>query len=405
MKTLLLLTTSFPYGEGEEFVSAELERASGFDRIVVCPCRPGVSSGPAKALPAGAEAVPLPAARRGRAAYLRVLARPCVPAELFRLLRSGRFSVGRAHELLFFMKDADRIFRGLKRLRLFRRGDEAVVYSYWFYDAAAGGALFSAFLRRRGVRVRQISRAHGFDVYPERKNGYLPMREFLLRREDGVYPCSEDGARALRSAFPRYAGKVRAAYLGTRDGGLGRASREPFHVVTCSYMVPVKRLSLIAQALRQAEFPVVWTHLGSGPEEAKVRALAGGFPPGVRAEFAGQRRNGEILEYYRETPVSVFLNVSSSEGISVSIMEACSFGIPVIATAVGGTPEIVSDGSNGFLLPADFTPRMLLDALDRVRKMDEAGYRSLCENARAVWAEKFDAAKNYEKFYGEISRQ
>ena len=49
-------------------------------------------------------------------------------------------------------------------------------------------------------------------------------------------------------------------------------------------------------------------------------------------------------------PVDLFLNVSEYEGVPVSVMEAQSFGIPVIATAVGGTPEIVNE-ENGFLLP------------------------------------------------------
>lgn len=404
MKILLLLTTAFPCGKGEEFLSAELERARGFDRILVCPCGAGAGGAPTRAVPRGAEYVPLPAVKSGRAAYLRVGARPCVLGEAFRLLRARRLTAGRLHELLFFMKNADRIFRGLRRLPL-PAADEVVIYSYWFYDAAAAGALFARFLRRKGAAVRQISRAHGFDIHPERaKYGYLPMRPFLLRRVGRVYACSQDGALTLRAEFPQDAAKIKTAYLGTRDCGPGRCAREPFHVVSCSYMVPVKRLHLIAQALRQADFPVLWTHLGSGPEEGRVRALAERFPPHVRAEFLGQRRNEEILGYYKKTPVSVFLNVSASEGISVSMMEACSFGFPILATGVGGTGEIVSDGANGFLLPADFTPRMFLDALRRIRAMKEEEYRSLCARSRGIWEEKFDAAKNYDRFYGEIGR-
>jgi glycosyltransferase involved in cell wall biosynthesis len=84
-------------------------------------------------------------------------------------------------------------------------------------------------------------------------------------------------------------------------------------------------------------------------------------------------------------------------------MEACSFGIPVVATDVGGTKEIVKNGENGFLIPKDFSPEKLLDVLRNLARMEEAQYGKLCANARRIWMEKFDAEKNYRKFYGELS--
>jgi colanic acid/amylovoran biosynthesis glycosyltransferase len=124
----------------------------------------------------------------------------------------------------------------------------------------------------------------------------------------------------------------------------------------------------------------------------------------VKAEFLGTRGNEEILAYYHSNDISAFVNVSSSEGIPVSIMEACSFGLPVIATAVGGTPEIVFHGKNGFLLPSDFSPQMFLEQLRRIRFMDADDYATLCSNSRRIWEEKFSADVNYKKFYSEISR-
>ena len=404
MKTLLLLTNSFPFGSGEEFLSAELKQSSGFDEIFVCPCSRKAASVQTKLLPAGVRCIPLARKSKGLTAYVRLWFRPCVQAELFRLLRAGRFSPGRVHELLFFMKNADEIFDALKRSISIRPGDSAVIYSYWLYDAAAAGVRFAAFLRKQGVRVRQISRAHGFDIHSERAAyGYLPMRAYLFRHLDHVYPCSDNGADVLKQNAGRYAAKITRAYLGTEDRGTAQQSRTPFHLVSCSYLVPVKRLHLIAEALKQADFPVVWTHIGSGPLEKELRAKAEELPPNVTAEFLGQRHNREILDYYKNNPVSVFVNVSSSEGIPVTIMEAYSFGIPAIATDVGGTHEIVSDGGNGFLLRADFSPHELLDRLQQLRSMGDAEYNVLCVNARRTWREKFNAPGNYKRFYEEIS--
>lgn len=400
MRILLLLTHSFPLGGGEEFLSAELKRASGFDRILVCPCSPAPGAARTKELPPGAECVPLERKPLGRSAYLRLLFSPGVPAELCRLLCSGRLTAARAHELLYFAKHAREICEALERAVPIEPGGSVTIYSYWLYDAAAAGALFAAGLRKRGVAVRQISRAHGFDIHSERaKHGYLPMRTFLFRRLDRIFPCSDDGAETLRREAGPYAEKIERSYLGTEDCGAGPRSREPFRIVSCAYMVPVKRLHLIAEALKQADFSVVWTHLGSGPLEPEIRAMARELPPNVTAEFPGQLGNGEILNYYRSAPVSAFVNVSESEGVPVSVMEACSFGIPVVATDAGGTRELVSDGRNGFLLPKDFSPRELLDDLRKLRDMPEGEYEALCAGSRTVWEKSFNADVNYPAFY------
>ncbi len=403
MKLLLLLTHSFPYSTGEEFLSGELPHVSGFDRVAVCPCCVKPEGVRTRELPAGMECYPLRRKTLGKAAYLRVLSLPCVRQECRRLLRSGRFSSGRGKNMLFFMKNALEIYDALRESKELSGADDVTIYSYWFYDAAAAGALLAANLRKRGVRVRLVSRAHGFDIHAERSEyGYLPMRFFLLNAVDRLFPCSMDGVRTITDEYPEFKSKLRVSYLGTRDAGEAPGSREEFHLVSCSYMVPVKRLHLIIEALRQADFPVRWTHLGSGPLETELKSLAEGLPPNVQAEFAGQMGNEAVLNYYKTHGVTAFVNVSSSEGIPVSVMEACSFGVPVVATDVGGTSEIVEDGKNGLLLPADFSPPELLAKLRALRDRSPEEYAGMCAASRSVWSEKFSADRNYGNFYREL---
>jgi glycosyltransferase involved in cell wall biosynthesis len=64
-------------------------------------------------------------------------------------------------------------------------------------------------------------------------------------------------------------------------------------------------------------------------------------------------------------PVDVFINISMSEGVPVSIMEAQSFGLPVIATDVGGTKEIMT-ATNGILLPSSPTIVEVADAMEYI---------------------------------------
>jgi len=380
----------------------ELNYISGFDRAVVCPC--GVKPGDiqTKRLKSGMECFPVSGCG---GSYARVIFNKNVIKEMASLLFSGRFYAGRAHELLFFAKNAANIYASLKNLPYLKDAGSVTIYSYWFYDEAAAGALLKGCLEKHGKRVRLVSRAHGFDIHAERaKYGYLPMRSFLFKNCDRVFPCSFDGGAVLKKEFPAYADKVRVSRLGTEDHGVKYGSRKKFRIVSCSYIVPVKRLNLIAEALGKADFPVIWTHIGSGPLEQEVRSAAAALPECVRCEFKGAMENAEIMDYYKKSDISVFVNVSSSEGIPVSIMEACSFGIPVVATGVGGTREIVREGENGFLLDKDFTADEFIDKLKAVRDLSDTEYERMCKKSRLIWQDGFSAEKNYGEFYGVLAK-
>ena len=101
---------------------------------------------------------------------------------------------------------------------------------------------------------------------------------------------------------------------------------------------------------------------------------------------------------YKENSYHIFVNVSESEGIPVSIMEASSFGIPVIATNVGGVGEIVENGYNGLLLNKDFLNRDLSVCLKSIACMVDNDYQTLRKHAREMWEERYNSSVNYSKF-------
>jgi glycosyltransferase involved in cell wall biosynthesis len=103
------------------------------------------------------------------------------------------------------------------------------------------------------------------------------------------------------------------------------------------------------------------------------------------------------MEYYRQNPVDVIVNVSESEGGSpVSIMEAVSCGIPAIATMVGGNPEIVSE-RNGILLRANPSPDEIAEAFFALLDNPE-DWRRKREGSRSVWQERYNAEQNFNAF-------
>ena len=88
---------------------------------------------------------------------------------------------------------------------------------------------------------------------------------------------------------------------------------------------------------------IKWTHFGDGIMMNQIKEMSRELPENIKIDFRGNVKNSDLLEVYKNNQFDLFLNVSLSEGIPVSIMEALSFGIPCIATDVGGTKEMVAE--------------------------------------------------------------
>ena len=108
-------------------------------------------------------------------------------------------------------------------------------------------------------------------------------------------------------------------------------------------------------------YPLEALIIGGGRREAELRQLAAELGLGPRVNFLGQRRDIPDLL----AAMDILVLPSYSEGVSLALLEAMAAGLPVIATAVGGLPEVVTDEVNGLLIP----PRdaeALARALDRL---------------------------------------
>ncbi len=261
------------------------------------------------------------------------------------------------------------------------------------------------FVRHRHPDLPLVSRAHRFDLYAEAHDpAYIPLQRFSLQSADAVFAVSTHGCEYLRSRHPAAADKVHVARLGVRDPGTRAARSEDgiLRILTCSRIEEVKRLDLavkgIAAFARQQPGVVVeWIHFGDGQLRDSVRAAAEReLPPSVEWSLRGETPNVEVLDHYRRNPVDVLLNVSWSEGLPVSMMEAQSFGVPVIGTAVGGVPEIV-DGEAGVLLSPNPTPTDIAAALSRFLS-DGSAVHALREKSRAHWEARYSAATNFRRF-------
>jgi glycosyltransferase involved in cell wall biosynthesis len=122
----------------------------------------------------------------------------------------------------------------------------------------------------------------------------------------------------------------------------------PVKVVTVGRLIPLKRVDKVMEAVSQCD-GVGLVIVGDGSERQRLEELVPAYGLANRVYFAGQRSKVETLALMAACDLLV-LN-STHEAFPHVLLEAMSLGLPVIATAVGGTPEIVQDGANGRLIP------------------------------------------------------
>jgi len=124
---------------------------------------------------------------------------------------------------------------------------------------------------------------------------------------------------------------------------------------------PQKSLGVALEALAAAP-GVTFAIAGDGPDRGRLERRAGELELDGRTRFLGSMPRESVLRLFRAADVSLLS--SSWENFPHTVVEALAVGCPVIATAVGGVPEVVRDGENGLLVPPD-DPEALAAAIRR----------------------------------------
>lgn len=279
------------------------------------------------------------------------LASAYVLRELIEGFRSGVFSrkyLKRVLNFLAFEKMFDNILKN--KIHITEEDSKNwVFYSAWYY----GTAFAMASAKKKLPNVKVVSLAHSFEI-DEEKNLYtkllfrklyhplLDQVSFISRNVCEMY--KENVVSSLNLSLTN----VNVDYLGTKKllPGKSNASTDgKLRVVSCSHLVPIKRIDMIFEALNNISgIKIEWTHIGDGSEMKKLKDLVSmKSNSDLKVILLGSIENKNIHEFYIKEPVDIFINTSASEGIPVTIMEALAYGIPVIATDVGGNSEIVKD--------------------------------------------------------------
>jgi len=409
MKKLILLTREFPFKNGETFLENEIDTLSDyFDKVIIYPidiCKNEIITRKINKKNIYIKPLNTISLRKRK---LKFILKSILLKKEYKENKSFLKNVYCQYFMNIVNNNYNLIVEDLKKEII--TGDEVYLYSYWLYTTAEIVCKLKKYFISQGITTKAFSRAHGFDIYEERNFlNYLPRREHILKNIDKVFPCSNDGKNHILELYPDYKEKIKTSYLGTYDQKIDSLYKfsDELRIVSCSRVVKVKRINIIIETLNLLEksnIKVSWTHIGGGPLYKKMVKLANKKLKSVNINMTDNVTNDKVYELYNKSDYDFFINVSSSEGIPVSIMEAISFGIPVIATDVGGTHEILVNNVNGFLVNKNISPMELKSVLIDSKKIENDKYLKMRDNSRRIWQEKFNAKDNYKKFVKEIEK-
>ncbi len=400
-KSIILLTKVFPFATGEEFLEEEIGfLAEAFPKIFIVATAVPEGAQQTRNLPQNVKCFVINETANKRLKYAKYVVKGSryifdsdVHSEFKGKGTKGKLGVvyiaGRSHVLANKISRIPEIAKSIEKT-------DTILYSYWFADLPYVSVLLRRIAKNNGIKI--VSRAHGYDLYEYRNaSGYIPFRKIVMQNIDKVFPCSCDGQQYLRDQFPDCAENIEVSYLGTKDCGLADTMRnDSFHLLTCSAIIPLKRLNLLAEALKICEengHHFSWTCIGDGPLLADLKEYVKTNLKQDTVTFTGRLKHADVMDYLKSNSINLFVNVSETEGLPVSIMEAISFGIPALATDVGGTKEIVIPETTGVLLAKDISHKELAKKL-----IECSGMTWDRKQVRAYWQEHFNSTTNYKMF-------
>ncbi|MBF0608602.1 MAG: glycosyltransferase family 4 protein [Magnetococcales bacterium] len=243
--------------------------------------------------------------------------------------------------------------------------------------------------------VKLISTVHGWIETRKRSRYYIKLDRVVLRRFDAVIVVSSDILRVCQDSGIDRLHLLRncvdtSKWSASEDEMPGDRPATPFSVGFVGRISMEKgpldfvyTASRVLQEYPDTEFYVA----GTGQELHKMKTCA--IEAGVigRFHFLGYLNEQQLNKLYQQ--LDVVLLTSYTEGIPLTILEACAMGVVVVATEVGGVGEVIEHGVNGLLTRAGDV-QALASAIISLRQ-DNALFKRLKDNGRNIVQQHFSS--------------
>lgn len=299
-------------------------------------------------------------------------------------------------------------------VRLSREHPIDIIHAHYAVPHATAAYLAREMLDRGPAgRPRTITTLHGTDITLVGSDpGYESVVAFSIERSDGVTTVSQalkqDTIRTLRierdiQVIPNFLDCSewrRRSDRGLRERICGPHRLEAV-LTHVSNFRPVKRVEAVFEVFRRV-FTRVRTALvmiGDGPDRASLEQRVANEGLNGIVQFVGEQQ--DLVPWLSAS--DVFLLASAQESFGLAALEAMACEVPVVASRVGGLPEVIDDGVTGFLCPADAVDLMAersLDLLTDPGKRARMG-RAASERVRARFCASAIVPR-YETYYGDV---
>lgn len=399
MKTLVLVSNSFPLGGVTEsaFILPEIKYlAREFDRVIIAPLTCVNEKNRKQVLPENVKVSKCLLINKTLKEKLRGLLRLPVSA-----LKDCLANPADSGASLAYSAYTGISIRNLRKLIKEEKLDlkETLFYTFWFDFTTTALSMIPG--------AKFITRAHGYDLYEDRGlfiSSYRRKKTFAKMLK--CYPVSEAGKKYLSEHYPLYKDKILFRKLGSqKPEGLNPEKGEDdadIVIVSIARTSPEKgterQLRLLNDyAGKNQDKKIRYIHFGDGPLMHLLKELAQNCYPNLSIEIKGNVSNKEIHGFLERNHVDLTLLLSHSEGLPVSLMESISYGIPFVATNVGGIPEILPKYPQ-LIISKNPTPDEFVRAIDTV--IDD---KSLRKKVREEWENNFSSDILRADFAGEIS--
>ncbi len=401
---MYLITKDFPYGHGEEsFIRPEYPYlCKKFDVSVVA--TEVKEEGCLQSKDVKAYRIPTVQKFSGKFfSLLRFLCERDCRLEIAAIIRGKSQVAKRIYRALMFGTAAETFYRRLRKIINLSKDSNALFYFYWFDYKCFGLSMH----KDKFPNIQIIARTHGYDLYDERelygKQFFKPQMDAKLKRLIFASQYAKDYylgryQKEESEKYPVHRLGVSNKQV-TCQGRRQTWVENSFLLVSCSHAIGIKRIDRIIDGLSMvSDSKVRWVHLGGGDQLPQLQERARRKLDGrknIAYDFYGTLTNESVLQFYQENYVGCFITTTETEGGSpVSVQEALSFGVPVIATGIGDLPKMVK--GNGILLSESPTVVEVGQAIEKMIEIyNTEEYFLMCQSSLEIFEEKFDAENNF----------
>jgi len=340
-KLVLIITSTYPFGAGEEFFEAEVRGliASGLN-VIILPVWP---RGPLRQNSSDLKCLTLNRYRISPYVFLKTFLnlvhrelRSNKPTKLNLFERCFRESISAAY--------GPQLSKAIIALKV------SHMHAYW-----ASGPAMLAMTTSKLSGISWSFTGHSGDLIDGVNLNHK------IQSSKGVRLISERGARILKKAT-NLAREVQIIHLGVNVPTSTPTRKDPkiFRIACVGNLIPIKNHLVLIEAMHliaSHEITVQLEIIGTGPLEEEIKKLVQEFNLAGSIIFRGQIDHAKLMKEYQQNLFQLVVLASGTsksgqeEGIPISLMEAMSYGIPVVSTKTGGIPELVIEDLDLLVTP------------------------------------------------------